>query len=224
MYQVFESIKKYSPFIVVIIFIFSYQANGQIPEATPPDDIAEVVSRDIDNDKNISIKSNSEDKNKGSSDLEKKLEELLVRIKSLESSKGSNYDAEQKKLLLSLDILTKTEQRAENLRKQLIDLVEKETNIKTRLEAVEYNLRPEIISRSTAIYGSLRPEDIREQRKKNLESEKKNLENLLSQIQRNRENIEQSLKKADEWVEKVRLKFEKQIDKALEDESSKNQP
>ena len=72
-----------------------------------------------------------------------------------------------------------------------------------------------MLERSSAFAGSLRPEEIRETRRKTLESEKRNLENLLTQIQNSRVSLEANVQKADELVEKVRFKLEKEIDDAL---------
>ena len=92
-------------------------------------------------------------------------------------------------MLLNLDILSKAESRAQNLRKQLIDLTEKESEIKTKMEQIEYDLRPEMIDRMVAFAGTLRPEELRSMRRKSLESEKNNLQNLLVQIQSNTKSI-----------------------------------
>ncbi|MGI8669638.1 MAG: hypothetical protein ACR2J3_07295 [Aridibacter sp.] len=211
-------------FLTTVVFT-STKINAQIRTPTPTPNIPEIVSQDsdvelIEQDSDVEIPSQTTT----SPQTDDKYKALSARLKTLENRKVGEYDDEQKKLLLSLDILTKTEERAENLRKKLIELVEKETEIQTKLEGINYNLRPENIEHSTAIYGSLRPEDIREQRKANLKTEKRNLETLLLQIQASRVNLEESVRKADLWVEKVRQKFEKQIDKALEltDENTDN--
>jgi Skp family chaperone for outer membrane proteins len=151
-----------------------------------------------------------------------RLKEMNSRLKSLESTQKNEYDEKQKRLLLNLDILTRAEQRAESLRKQLYELIEKENSVKSQLERVEYNLRPEIIERSANFAGSLRPEEIRDQNKKSLETEKAKLNDLLTQIQTNRANLEENLQKADAMVEKVRSKTEKEIDDALADEKPEN--
>ena len=79
-------------------------------------------------------------------------------------------------------------------------------------------MRPEMIDRNAAFAGSLRPEDVRDARRKSLASEKANLQSLLTQLQSNREKLEQSVERADFLVDKIRLKFEKEIDDALIDE------
>ncbi|CAN5135075.1 hypothetical protein BH20ACI1_BH20ACI1_07240 [soil metagenome] len=152
-----------------------------------------------------------------------RLKEMNTRLKSLESTQKNEYDEKQKRLLLNLDILTRAEQRAESLRKQLYELIEKENSVKSQLERVEYNLRPEMIERSATFAGSLRPEEIRDQNKKSLETEKAKLDSLLLQIQANRANLEANVQKADDLVEKVRTKTEKEIDDALaEDKPDEN--
>ena len=147
-----------------------------------------------------------------------RMKEMNTRMKSLESSKQSAYDEKQRRLLLNLDILTRAEQRAESLRKQLFELVEKENNLKTRLETIEYDSRPEMIERQIAFTGSLRPEELREARRRNLDAEKRNLTNLLTDIQNTRVSLEQNVQKADQMVEKLRAVLEKDIDDALNEQ------
>lgn len=148
----------------------------------------------------------------------KQIKELNKRIKTLESSQKNEYDEKQKRLLLNLDILSRAEQRAESLRKQLFEIIEKESAVSSRLDQLKYDSRSENIERSASLAGSLRPEEIRDQRKKSLDAERKNLEALLLQIQTNRAVLQQSVDKADLLVEKVRNKMEKDIDDALAEE------
>ncbi len=148
----------------------------------------------------------------------KQIKELNKRIKTLESNQKNEYDEKQKRLLLNLDILSRAEQRAESLRKQLFEIIEKESTVKSRLDQLQYDSRTENIERAASFAGSLRPEEIRDQRKKSLDAERKNLEALLLQIQNNRAVLQQSVDKADLMVEKVRAKMEKDIDDALAEE------
>ena len=148
------------------------------------------------------------------------LEDLGKRIKNLEAGqqvKPVDPDEKQKRLLLNLDILARAEQRSESLRKQVFEMIEKENNIRTRLDALDYDLKPEVLERSTALIGSLRPEEIRASRRNTLQSEKNNLQNLLNEVQRTRTALESGLVRADVLVEKLRAKFEGEIDSALDD-------
>ena len=202
------------------------------PTATPISE-PEIISRADqfpDENSNSSSRAIPPDPNAGADSANVvSLEELGRRIKNLEagtsaaSSRKPDPDEKQKRLLLNLDILTRAEQRSESLRKQVFDMMEKESNIRTRLDSLEYDLRPEMIERNAAMVGTLRPEEIRDSRKKSLQSEKTNLQNLLTQIQNTRASLEISLARADELVEKLRLKFEKEIDTALEDNPDNNQ-
>ncbi len=155
------------------------------------------------------------------------LEELGNRIKNLEASrnvKAVDPDEKQKRLLLNLDILTRAEQRSESLRKQVFEMMEKENAVKTRIDSLAYDLRPEMIERNAAMVGTLRPEEIRDSRKKSLESERTNLQNLLTEIQKTKISLEASLLRADVMVEKLRLKFEREIDAALDDDTDNSRP
>src|SRR4051794_11674739 len=70
---------------------------------------------------------------------DQQLADIAARIRSLEKSLKKGYDDKQKTLLMNLDILTRTEQRAESLRKQRFDLVEKEYAIQIKLDQLEYD-------------------------------------------------------------------------------------
>ena len=152
---------------------------------------------------------------------EKTITELTGRIKALETAQKDDYDVKQKRLAMNLEILIKAEQRAESLRKQSFDLLEKENGIKTKLEQIENDLRPESIERSLAFVGSLRPEELRSARKKSLEAERSNLQTLLVEIQRTRTSVETNVVKADQLVDRIRVKLEADIDTSLDDKPTK---
>jgi hypothetical protein len=70
--------------------------------------------------------------------------------------------------------------------------------------------------------GSLRPEELRDARRKSLEAERRNLQALLTEVQATRANLDQTVLRADAMVEKLRLKLEKDIDDALETKEPEN--
>jgi len=150
-------------------------------------------------------------------DQTQKVKELTARIKKLESAQVNEYDEKQKRLLLNLDILTKAEQRADGLRKQLFEMIEKENTLKTRIDQIEFDSRPESINRSATFSGSMKPEEIRESRRRSLDAEKQNLQSLLAEVQVSRANLAATVQRADAMVEKLRFKLEKEIDDALAD-------
>jgi hypothetical protein len=149
--------------------------------------------------------------------------ELTERIRKLEGGQKDPYDEKQKRMLLNLDILTRAEQRAEALRKQLFEMIEKESTVSTRLQQIEYDSRPEVIERTLQLAGSLRPEEVRENRRRALAAEKTNLQSLLTEIQATRANLSASLVRADQVVDRLRLKLEKDIEESfLSEESPQN--
>lgn len=241
-FQVFSKFLPALSVFAICLFTFS-QADAQkkrrvkktnIPQpvATPPSTnsstlaIPEVVRRadenEVENPTLVSDETLTTDttQTESAESLRLKIEELNAKLKAVESGNSKDADAMEKKLLLNLDILTKAEQRTESLRKQLYDMVEKENAVKSKVEQLTYEMRPEMIERNISMAGSLRPENLRETRLKSLQSEKTNLENLLLQITANREKLEQSVQRAEFLVDKIRLKFEKEIDQSLGDVES----
>ena len=148
-----------------------------------------------------------------------RIKDLQSRIKKLESLQSTNkkatYEERQKLLLTNLDILTKAEQRSESLRKQRFEMIDKENSIRTRLDQIEIDIRPEMIERSVATVGSLRPEELREARRKSLDSERKNLQSLLSDVVTARTTLDADILRSDSLIEKLRVRLEKDIDDAL---------
>lgn len=144
--------------------------------------------------------------------------ELRSRIEGLESVKKDDQDEKQKRLLMNLDILNRAEQRSESLRKQLFDLMEKENSVKTKLDLIEMNLRPEAIERDVAFAGTLRPEALRDLKKRQLEIEKTNLTAFLAEIQKSKLTLDQNLQRSESIVERLRVKLEKEIEAALVDD------
>lgn len=143
-------------------------------------------------------------------------EALLERIKALESSRPDKYDEQQKRLLMNLDILTRAEQRTENLRKQSFELMEKEAEVQSKLDQLEFQMRPEMINRvTTQMGGSMHPEEVREAKAKSLAAEQANQQKLLAEIQAARARVESGLQSSEQLVEKLRAKIEKDIDDAL---------
>ena len=149
----------------------------------------------------------------------KQLDSVIRRLDRIEGARGTAELAAEDKnkaLLTNLDIITKGEQRVDQLRKQLFDIIEREGATKSKLDQVELDLRPEAIERSLAFTGSLRPEDAREARRRSLDSERRSLQASLSDIQALRAGLDANMRKAEALVEKLRQKFEKDIEAALE--------
>jgi len=92
---------------------------------------------------------------------------------------------------------TAAEERAAKLRRQLADLQTQQTELQTRLQQVEEDLKPENIEKGLAGIGSTRPEDLREQQRRQLEIERKNLQTRLDQLATSRTRLETGITQAD---------------------------
>lgn len=197
------------------------------PAASPTPAGAEVISR-ADDLPWVRIPDSDEPATRPTTETESRdqqtIETLEARIKLLESSRSKDPDAVQRRLALNLEILTRAEQRSDTLRKQLFEMLEKEGAVLAKLDSIEMDMRPEMIDRGVAFAGTLRPEELRETRRRQLAAEKANQENLLNEIRRNRANLEVNLQKADDLVERLRARLEREIDSALDETNPANKP
>ena len=121
-----------------------------------------------------------------------------------------------KKVTTNLDLLTHAEERAEVLRKQLIDLIEKETAYKGRMAQFDEDLRPENIDRATAGMGGTRTAELRDQRRRVLENDRKGVESILSVTVQSRLRLEEDVRQADLLVSKLRQRLFPLIDREIE--------
>lgn len=153
--------------------------------------------------------------------LRKSLQTLNTRLQAI-ADELLSPDANQsdnlklKQIAGNLDMLTHAEERAEVLRKQLIELIEKETAYRTRLTQIDEDIRPENIERSLSGYGTTRTPEVREARRRSLESEKRGLEALLSVTTQSRLRLEEDVRQADQLVSKFRQRLFPLIERQLD--------
>jgi exonuclease VII large subunit len=121
-----------------------------------------------------------------------------------------------KRVTINLDLLTHAEERAEVLRKQLIDLIEKETAYKSRMAQFDEDLRPENIDRSMAGVGGTRTAEMRDTRRRVLENDKRGVENLLNVTVQSRIRLEEDVRQADLLVTKLRQRLFPLIDREID--------
>ncbi len=194
------------------------------PLATPVPTLtgAEIISRAGDYEDPASGQPVQKTPQKSPTATSTKIRDLTDRVDRLESSsKKEDPEAKQRRMLLNLDILTRAETRAEGLRKEIFDMSEKENSIKTRLDQIDIDSQPEVIEHTLQLGGgSMHPEEVREARKKSLDAEKVNLQNLLTQLQNSKSAAELSLGKAELLVEKLRVK----LDRDMENDFLKDDP
>jgi hypothetical protein len=115
-----------------------------------------------------------------------------------------------------LELLSSVEQRAEVLRKQLLELIEKETAIKSRLVQIEEDMRPESIERTMNLVGTTRTLELRDARRRVLENDRRGYESLLNQTSQSRLRLEEDVKQADTLVGRLRQRLLPLIDKEID--------
>jgi peptidoglycan hydrolase CwlO-like protein len=100
-------------------------------------------------------------------------------------------------LSLSLAGQTPAQDQAAKLRQQLTDVQNKEAEQQTRLQQLEEDLKPENIEHSLAGVGSTHPEELREQRRRQLEKERDGVRTQLDQLATSRTRLEAAVAAAD---------------------------
>lgn len=133
------------------------------------------------------------------SDLSKQVDRLNNKLSQMTEDDRYQMDMER---------LTRAEQRAEQLRSQLMDIQAKIADFEAKLELIDFALRPENLDNSTAGYGSTHPETLREARKKQLESEKTRVQAQLKLAESSKSRLETAVSNADSEVDLLRAKLE----------------
>jgi uncharacterized protein YlxW (UPF0749 family) len=86
---------------------------------------------------------------------------------------------------------------ADALRAQLSDVQAKEAELQARDRQLEEDLRPENIERSILGVGTTHPEELREQRRRQLENERTRVRQQLDQLAQSRTRLEAAISNAD---------------------------
>jgi cell division protein FtsB len=89
------------------------------------------------------------------------------------------------------------QQSVENLRSQLQDIDAKQSALEARMRQLDEDMRPENIERSLALTGSTRPEELRAQRRQQLEKEKAALQSQLDQLATSRTRLQSAIAAAE---------------------------
>ena len=86
---------------------------------------------------------------------------------------------------------------AAKLRLQLIEVQTKEGELRTRLQQLDEDLKPENIERSLAGIGSTKPEELREHRRRQLTIEKNNVLAQLKTLEASKASLESAIATAE---------------------------
>lgn len=83
-----------------------------------------------------------------------------------------------------------TSSALDSLRSQLSDLQTKEADLQARIRQLDEDMRPENLEKFFALNGSTHPEKLREQRRRQLETQKTMLQSQLEQVGASRTRLE----------------------------------
>jgi hypothetical protein len=119
-----------------------------------------------------------------------------------------NQVEEQQRSLVDLERLSRAEQRAETFRVQLRDVQQKESDIQGQLDQIEYALQPENIDRAVGMIGTTHPEEVRDQRRRQLEAQRTKIKAQYDQLEQSRVRLEAAIASADQEVTALRTRID----------------
>ena len=195
---------KTSLFFVFVLFfsIRIYAQNNQsAPQPEQPNQPASPVE-------NISVELTKV--SKSLQVFNKNFKAFLERL-----PQGIKFSDRQQNLLLGFEILNRAEERVVILQKFQIELMDKQTGVKTRLAQIEQDITPEGIDRLGALYGTTKTEENRENRRKTLEAERYSLRQLSAQLNQNLSDTNEELRQASGFVKRIREKILPQIEQEM---------
>lgn len=187
--------------LVFTLAIFSAVASAQIAQTVNPEQTPNYYPQQIDPLQNISQETAKI--SRAVQNLNGTIKELLEKFAV---GKGMQLSERQQKLLLGFEVLNRAEQRLEILQKFQIELTQKDGEVKTQIAQVEENLLPSGVERNTAFIGTTKSDELRDTRRKALETERRSLQTLSAQINRNLQQTSEELRQAEIFVQNLRRK------------------
>lgn len=138
---------------------------------------------------------------------------LATQVRTLTESMGEMRDQQRsisdgQRTLVDLERLSRAEQRAEGFRAQLRDVMEKLIEFEARSEQLEFDLRPESIERRAALTGTMNPSTLREEIRRQIENEKRRVQQQMELLNTSRTRLEAAVISADLEVERLRRRME----------------
>ena len=206
------------PLVICVLTLFTQSfaqsAERRQPAATPQSE-EPAVGRTPNPNSTEAVVNEIDLLRKSLQTLNQRLREISEKLPALDS-KPSAANTKQNSIAVSLELLARAEERAGILRKQLIELIEKETTYKTRLTQLDEDARPENVERALSGVGTTRTAELRDARRRSLEIEKRGLESLLSLSSQSRARLEDDVRQADSLVSRIRQRVFPLIDRELE--------
>ena len=131
--------------------------------------------------------------------LSSQVEQWKTQLNQMRNDQRAMYDLER---------LTRAEQRAEELRRQLREITDKEFQHQERLAEIEYESQSDSIQRRAALVGSLNPSAVREAIAQQLERERARIQKQLELLATSHTRLEAAVASADAEVERLRQRVE----------------
>ena len=146
--------------------------------------------------------------------LSNQVDKLTDKLNDLQASQQSMVDLER---------LSRAEQRSAQLRTELSGVQAKKAELAAHLEDVEFALKPENIERATAGYGTTRPEEMREQRRRQLENERTRTQQQLDQLNASETRLQQAIATSDADLDRLQKKLDAADRAAIENAKTNSQ-
>jgi len=153
--------------------------------------------------------------------MKRTIRELSNQVDRLTGKLGQMEESQRS--LVDLERLSRAEQRSAQLRTELRDVQQKKADLEAHLEDVEFAVRPENIERAAAGYGTTRPEEAREQRRKSLENERDRTRRQIDQLAGSETRLQQAIATSDLEVERLQKKLETADRVGIENQKIKTQ-
>lgn len=186
--------------VIILLAIAAVNVAAQTPASTPYRDPMAALSTDV---------------TRISASVRSLTDTLKAFVDKWEKVSGLTLTEKQQKLVLGMELLTRTELRVANFQKAQIELTEKLNASRSRLAQVEIDLRPRNINNSTVFEGTTETEELRENRKQRLQSERTSLTQLLNTIQTNLTETGDNLREAQMLADRLRRTFLPQVEREL---------
>lgn len=192
--------KNKTGFVLFFLAISAAAVGAQTPTSSPYRDPMTALSADV---------------SRISASVRSLTDTLKAFVDKWEKVSGLTLTEKQQKLVLGMELLTRTELRVANFQKAQIELTEKLNASRSRLAHVEIDLRPRNINNSTVFEGTTETEELRDNRKQRLQNERTSLTQLLNTIQTNLTETGENLREAQLLADRLRRTFLPQVEREL---------
>lgn len=133
------------------------------------------------------------------------------------SNQGLKLSEKQQKLLLALEILSRTESSLNSAQKMKLEYIERLSRFRLQLAGISDSLLPQSVDRYATLRGTTNADEIRELRRQSLNRERVELSNAIAQIQRDVDRLNDEIRRNELQVANLRTRLFGEIDRELAD-------